>query len=219
MESLLGINMSVFLQTIGLLGVIAIVFAESGLLIGFFLPGDSLLFTAGFLASQDVFFIVWLMIGCTVAAIVGDNVGYALGHRMGKKIFTRDESFFFHKDHLTRAKVFYERYGAKTIVFARFIPVVRSFAPIMAGVGNMDYKTFLYYNIIGGTLWAVGFTGLGYILGSIIPNASHYFFPIVLLVIILSLLPPIIHILKNKNEREAAWRWVRKLFMRSKVGG
>lgn len=204
-----------FLQTIGLLGVIAIVFAESGLFIGFFLPGDSLLFTAGFLASQHIFPIVWLMIGCTMAAIVGDNVGYALGHRMGKKIFTREESFFFHKNHLTRAKVFYERYGAKTIVFARFIPVVRSFAPIMAGVGNMHYKTFLYYNIVGGALWAAGSTGLGYALGSIIPGASHYFFPIVILVIILSFLPPIIHILKNKSERRAAWRWVKKFFMQS----
>lgn len=206
--------MSVFLQTIGLLGVIAVVFAESGLLIGFFLPGDSLLFTAGFLASQGIFPIVWLMAGCTVAAIVGDSVGYAFGYRVGKKIFTRKESFFFHKDHLVRAKVFYEHYGAKTIVFARFIPVVRSFAPVMAGVGEMHYKTFLFYNIIGGTLWAAGFTGLGYALGSIIPNASHYFFPIVLLVIILSFLPPVIHILKNKNERRAAWRWVKKFFMR-----
>jgi membrane-associated protein len=203
MEYLLGINMSVFLQTIGLFGVIVIIFAESGLLIGFFLPGDSLLFTAGFLASQDIFSIVWLIVGCTAAAIVGDNVGYAFGHRIGKKIFTRKESFFFHKDHLMRAKVFYERHGAKTIVFARFVPVVRSFAPIMAGVGDMDYKTFLYYNIIGGTLWAAGFTGLGYVLGSVIPNADRYFFPIVLLVIILSFLPPVIHVLKNKSERQA----------------
>ena len=214
MESLLGINMSAFLQTIGLFGVIVIVFAESGLLIGFFLPGDSLLFTAGFLASQDIFPIAWLMIGCTAAAIVGDNVGYAFGHRVGKKIFTRKESFLFHKDHLMRAKVFYERYGAKTILFARFVPVVRLFAPIMAGVGDMDYKTFLYYNIIGGTLWAAGFTGLGYILGSVIPHADRYFFPIVLLVIILSFLPPVIHVLKNKSERQAVWRWVRGLFVR-----
>ena len=205
--------MSVLLQTIGLLGVIAIVFAESGLLIGFFLPGDSLLFTAGFLASQHVFSIVWLILGCSAAAIFGDNVGYAFGHRIGKKIFTRKESFFFHKDHLIRAKVFYERYGAKTIVFARFIPVVRLFAPIMAGVGDMDYKTFLYYNIAGGILWAAGFIGLGYVLGSVIPNADHYFLPIVFVVIILSFLPPVIHVLKNKNERRAMWRWVKKFFI------
>lgn len=204
--------MSVFLQTIGLLGVIAVVFAESGLLIGFFLPGDSLLFTAGFLASQHVFSIAWLMIGCVAAAIAGDSVGYAFGHRVGKKIFTRKESFFFHKNHLVRARVFYERYGAKTIVFARFIPVVRSFAPIMAGVGEMHYKTFLFYNIIGGTLWALGSTGLGYILGSIIPNADHYLLPMIVLVIILSFLPPVIQVLKNKNDRQAAWRWVKRSF-------
>lgn len=212
MESFLGINMSAFLQTIGLMGVVAIVFAESGLLIGFFLPGDSLLFTAGFLASQDVFSIVWLMIGSVVAAIMGDSVGYAFGHRIGKKIFTRKESFFFHKDHLIRAKVFYERYGAKTIVFARFVPVVRSFAPIMAGVGDMDYKTFLCYNIVGGALWALGSTGLGYMLGSIIPGVDRYFLPIVLVVIVLSFFPPIIHVLKNKSERRAAWQWVKGLF-------
>jgi len=212
MESLLGINIGTFLQTTGLLGVFAIVFAESGLFIGFFLPGDSLLFTAGFLASQGVFSIVLLMIGCTVAAIVGDNVGYAFGKRIGKKIFTRKESFFFHKDHLIRANVFYQHHGAKMIVFARFIPVVRSFAPIMAGVGDMHYKTFLFYNIIGGTLWVMGFTGLGYVLGSIIPNADHYLAPIIFLVIILSFLPPVIQVLKNKNDRQAMWRWVKKLF-------
>ena len=205
--------MSVFLQTIGLLGVIAVVFAESGLLIGFFLPGDSLLFTAGFLASQGVFSIAWLMIGCVVAAIAGDNVGYAFGKRIGKKIFTREDSFFFHKDHLVRANTFYQHYGAKTIVFARFVPVVRSFAPIMAGIGEMHYKTFLFYNIIGGTLWVMGFTGLGYVLGSIIPNADHYLAPIIFLVIILSFLPPVIQVLKNKNDRQAMWRWVKGLFV------
>ncbi len=212
MESFLGINITAFLQTTGLLGVIAIVFAESGLFIGFFLPGDSLLFTAGFLASQHVFSIWLLMIGCAVAAIVGDSTGYAFGNRVGKKIFTRDDSFFFRKDHLYRAKVFYEHYGAKTIVFARFVPVVRTFAPIVAGAGEMDYGTFLFYNVLGGCVWAIGATGLGYVLGSIVPNIDHYFFPILLFVIILSFLPPVIHVLRNKDERRMVWDWMKRLF-------
>ena len=185
-------------------------FAESGLFIGFFLPGDSLLFAAGFLASQKVFSIVLLMIGCTVAAILGDNVGYAFGARVGKKIFTREQSLFFRKAHLDRAKVFYEKYGASTIVLARFIPVVRSFAPIVAGAGEMNYRTFIFYNIIGGTAWAVGLTGLGYVLGSVIPNADHYLLPLVIVIIIFSFLPPVIHALKDKDDRRAIRAWIKK---------
>ena len=210
MESFLGINITAFLQTTGLLGVIAIVFAESGLFVGFFLPGDSLLFTAGFLASQGVFSIVLLMIGCVTAAIAGDNVGYAFGNRVGKRIFTRDNSLFFRKDHLERAKIFYETYGASTIVLSRFIPVVRSFAPIVAGASDMNYRTFVFYNIVGGSLWALGLTGLGYVLGSVIPNVDHYLLPLIVAIIILSFLPPVIHVLKDKHGRQAMWRWIKR---------
>lgn len=213
MESIFGLQMSTFLQTTGLLGVMGIVFAESGLFFGFFLPGDSLLFTAGFLASKQVFSIWLLMIGCTVAAIVGDNVGYAFGHRVGKKIFTRDHSLFFRKDHLKRAKIFYEKYGAKTIVLSRFIPVVRTFAPIVAGAGEMHYRTFLFYNVIGGVLWAMGLTGLGYILGSTVPNVDNYLFPIIGIIVVLSFAPPVIHVLKDKRDRQAILRWVKGLFV------
>ena len=209
MESILGLDVNTFLQTTGLLGIIAVVFAESGLFFGFILPGDSLLFTAGFLASQGVFSIVPLMIGCVVAAIVGDNVGYAFGNRVGKRIFTRDHSLFFRKDHLERAKIFYEKYGPSTIVLSRFLPVVRSFAPIVAGASDMNYRTFLFYNIIGGTLWAIGLTGLGYVLGSVIPNVDHYLLPLIIAIIVLSFLPPVIHVLKDKHDRQAIWKWVK----------
>ena len=210
MESILGLNLNTFLQTTGLVGIIGAVFAESGLFIGFFLPGDSLLFTAGFLASQHVFSIVLLMIGCTAAAILGDNVGYAFGLRVGKRIFTREQSLFFRKAHLERAKIFYEKYGASTIVLARFIPVVRSFAPIVAGAGEMNYRTFVFYNIIGGAAWAIGLTGLGYVLGSVIPNVDHYLFPLIIAIIILSFLPPVIHVLKDKDDRRAIRAWIKK---------
>jgi len=200
MESFLGININTLIQTTGLLGVLGIVFAESGLFIGFFLPGDSLLFTAGFMASQGVFSIVLLMVGCVVAAIAGDSVGYAFGNRVGKKIFRREHSFFFRKHHLEHAKNFYEKYGAKTIVMSRFLPVVRSFAPIVAGAADMDYRTFLFYNVVGGTCWALGLTGLGYALGSLIPNVDHYLLPLIGAIIILSFLPPVIHVLMERRK-------------------
>ncbi len=139
-----------------------------------------------------------LVIGCIVAAITGDNVGYAFGNRLGKKIFTRDHSFFFRKEHLEYARIFYEKHGAATIVLARFTPVIRSFAPIVAGAADMDYKKFLFYNIVGGILWAGGLTGLGYTLGSLIPNVDRYLFPLVAGVIILSFLPPVIHVLRDR---------------------
>lgn len=214
MESFLGIDITTFIQATGLLGIIAIVFAESGLLLGFFLPGDSLLFTAGFLASQGTFSILLLMTGCMMAAIIGDNVGYGFGYRMGKKIFKREDSFFFHKNHLYRAKRFYEHYGANTIVFARFIPVIRTFAPMVAGAGEMDYRTFLFYNILGGTLWAGGMSGLGYVLGSVIPHVDRYIFSLVIFITLLSFLPPLIHIFKDKKSRQAIGQWMKKWFTR-----
>ena len=139
----------------GYLGLFAIIFAESGLFFGFFLPGDSLLFTAGFLASQGYFSIVPLALLLFVAAITGDAVGYAFGRKVGPKIFTRPESFFFRPSHIEKTAAFFEKYGAKTIFLARFVPIVRTFAPIMAGVGGVKYKVFARYNIAGGFCWAV----------------------------------------------------------------
>lgn len=177
------------IQTLGLLGVIGIIFAESCLFFGFFLPGDSLLFTAGFMAAQGYFNIVILLVGCSVGAILGDNIGYWFGSKVGPKIFTKEDSFFFRKSHIKRTQEFYDRYGSKTVMLARFVPVVRTFAPILAGVGSMNYKTFFFYNVVGGIIWSVGFLSLGYFLGSIIPGVEKYITLVILAIIAISFIP------------------------------
>lgn len=187
------------IKTLGLLGVVTIVFVESGLFFGFFLPGDSLLFTAGFLASQDLISIWWLLILCFIAAVAGDSVGYWFGRKTGPMIFNKEESLFFQKKHIERADAFYKKYGKKTIVIARFIPVVRTFAPIVAGVARMDYKTFLSYNLIGGFVWTWGMLGLGFLLGNAIPNAEKYLTPIILAIIVISFIPAVWEFLKHKK--------------------
>lgn len=198
----MDLNLTEILPAIGYVGIFAIVFAESGLLIGFFLPGDSLLFTAGFLASQGIFDIRILSTLCFVAAVIGDSVGYAFGHKVGRRLFQRKDSLLFHKDNLLKAERFYEKHGKKTIVIARFMPMIRTFAPIVAGVGNMDYKTFLSYNIIGGLLWGIGITVSGYYLGSLIPDVDKYLLPIIAGIIIISVAPTFIHILKDPSQRK-----------------
>src|SRR3990167_10058106 len=152
------------IQTVGYLGVFAIVFVESGLLVGFFFPGDSLLFTAGFLASQGFFDIKVLIIGCFIAAVAGDSGGYFIGKKFGPKIFTKEDSFFFQKKHLTRAQNFFDKHGGKTIILARFMPVVRTFAPVVAGVGAMQYRRFLMFNIIGAIVFVSILPGLKHLL-------------------------------------------------------
>lgn len=200
------------LPAIGYFGIFAIIFAESGLLIGFFLPGDSLLFTSGFLASQNIYDIKILTLLCFVGAVVGDSVGYAFGHRVGRRLFHRSDSIFFHKDNLMKAEKFYEKHGKKTIVLARFMPVVRTFAPIVAGIGKMEYKTFLSYNIIGGFLWAVGLTWAGYYLGKSIPNVDRYLMPIIIFIIVLSILPQTIHVLKDPSHRDEIVKFIKRIF-------
>lgn len=177
------------IKTLGTLGIIAIIFAESGLFFGFFLPGDSLLFTAGLVASQGHMNIWVLFVGSAIAAILGDSVGYAFGHKVGPKIFTRDDSLFFKKEYIEKTRIFYERHGKKTIILARFVPIVRTFAPILAGVGGMEYRTFLSYNIIGGIIWCIGLLSLGFILGSFVPDIDRYILPIVLGIIVVSMIP------------------------------
>lgn len=192
------IDLKVLIQNIGYAGIFGIVFAESGLFFGCFLPGDSLLFMAGFLASQGLFSMPILLIGCFLAAVLGDNVGYAFGHKFGRKLFQKEDSFFFRKENLLKTENFYKKHGAKTIVIARFIPIIRTFAPIVAGLAAMEYKTFLRYNLIGGVLWGVGVTSAGYFLGKIIPNAEHYLLPIVIGIVIVSVIPAIIHYIQEK---------------------
>lgn len=189
------------IETIGYIGVFTIVFIESGLLIGFFLPGDSLLFTAGFLASQNFFDIRLLILGAFICAVAGDSVGYYIGHKFGKRLFNKEDSLFFHKDHLKKAEKFYEKHGGKTIILARFMPIIRTFAPIVAGIGSMKYSTFLFYNIFGGLLWAVGITTAGYFLGSLIPDVDKYLLPIIGAIILISIAPPLYHALKDAGNR------------------
>jgi membrane-associated protein len=173
----------------GLIGLFLIVFAESGLFFGFFLPGDSLLFTAGFLASQGILNI-WLLVPILfIAAVLGDSVGYAFGHHVGPRIFNKPKSRFFNPEHVRRAERFFEKYGSKALVMARFVPVVRTFVPIVAGVANMSYRLFLTYNVVGGLLWAAGMTLLGYFLGQTIPHAEEYLAYIIITIILISFIP------------------------------
>jgi len=208
------LSLTELLPIIGYTGIVAIIFAESGLLIGFFLPGDSLLFTAGFLASQGFFHIVPLILLSILAAIFGDSVGYAFGHRVGRKIFKREDSILFHKDNLLKAEAFYEKHGGKAIILARFMPVIRTFAPILAGVGTMKYSKFLGYNIVGGVLWAAGLPFLGYFLGNTIPDVDKYLLPIIIFIILLSISPSLIHILRTKEDRERLLKFAHQGWMR-----
>jgi membrane-associated protein len=209
-------DLKVIIETIGYIGLFSVIFAESGLLIGFFLPGDSVLFTAGFLASQGIFDIRILVPLCFIAAVTGDSVGYAFGHRVGRRLFQREESLFFHPDHLQRAHAFYEKHGKKTIVLARFLPVVRTFAPIVAGIGDMEYRTFLSYNVIGGFLWAVCLPVAGFYLGSMIPDVDKYLIPIVVVIIILSILPQTYHVLSDPHLRGQLIALLKRPFTGSK---
>jgi len=176
-----------------------IVFAESGLLFGFFLPGDSLLVTAGLLATQGYLNIWELFFLLVVMAISGDAVGYHFGKYMGPKIFKKEKSIFFAKDHLLKAKHFYDKHGGKTIIMARFMPIVRTFAPIVAGAGNMPYKKFLSYNVFGGIFWVGSMLGIGYFLGKTIPNVDKYLHIVIAIVIFLSILPGIIAWIREKR--------------------
>jgi membrane-associated protein len=184
----------------GFTALIIIVFAETGLLIGFFLPGDSLLLTAGLLVSQDILKvnIITLNVVLMLAAIVGDTVGYWFGRKTGPKIFAREDSRLFKKKYLMKAHEFYERHGGKAIIYARFVPFARTFAPILAGVGAMTYSKFVAYNIIGGVIWVASMTLLGYFFGQI-PVVKNNFEKVVIGVIILSVLPIIIGYFKERK--------------------
>jgi membrane-associated protein len=204
-------DLSEIIRQIGYIGIFAIVFAESGLLIGFFLPGDSLLFTAGFLASQGYLNVAILAVVCWIAAIGGDSAGYYIGKKTGKKIFNRENSRLFNRDHLIKAEKFYEKHGGKTIILARFTPIIRTFAPIVAGAGNMNYSSFIFYNIAGGTLWVISMVFGGYFLGQIIPDVDKYLLPIIVLIVLASVAPSIIHMLKEEEHRNTLKGHAKKL--------
>ncbi len=189
------------LKVIGYGGIGAIVFAESGLFFGFFLPGDSLLFAAGILASSGVFSLSALLVIVILAAIVGDSVGYFFGRCVGRKLLKKKNSFFFKRKYLLEAEVFYEKHGPKAIVLGRFIPIVRTFVPIVAGVALMKYGTFLKYNILGGFIWGGGVICLGYLLGTRIPAVEHYLLPIIVIIITVSFLPLLYELLSAQKKK------------------
>jgi membrane-associated protein len=193
------IDPNTIIQTVGVIGVIVIIFLETGAFFGFFFPGDSLLFTAGFLASQGYISLPWLLVGAFLAAIIGDSAGYAFGKKIGPALFTREDSIFFNKKHIIRAQHFYEQHGRKTIVLARFMPIIRTFAPIVAGIGNMKYGTFLSFNVIGGFLWTWAMLWMGYGLGSLIPDPDRYILPVVIVIIIISASPVLRELLRNRK--------------------
>lgn len=205
---LFGIGLEELIEAVGVIGVAAIIFAESGLLVGFFLPGDTLLFTVGFLAQQDVITMnVHLMILVLfAAAVAGDSVGYTFGRRVGRRIFRKPDSLLFHHDNLQRAENFYEKYGPITLILARFVPLVRTFAPIVAGVGKMAYGKFLAYNMVGGLLWTAGITYVGFFGGAFLEargiEIDHLILPIIALAVGLTLISPLYHILREPKGRQ-----------------
>jgi len=184
------------IEAFGTLGLFVIVFAESGLLVGFFLPGDSLLFTAGLLASRGALNFPLIVVGCALFAIAGDQVGYVIGRRAGPAIFRRPESRFFHKKNVDRARAYFEKNGPRTIILARFIPVVRTFAPVVAGVGQMEYRKFVTYNVVGGILWGSGVTTAGYVLGESIPDIDKWLLPIIGVILMVSFIPIFLELFK-----------------------
>lgn len=199
-------DLPALVQWAGYVGLTIIIFAETGLLVGFFLPGDSLLVTAGLLAADPAFSLnVWLLgLILTVAAIVGDTVGYHVGKATGPRIFTREDSLFFHKSHLLKAQAFYEKHGGKTIIIARFMPIVRTFAPVVAGVGQMRYASFLAYNVVGGVLWIWSMLIVGYVLAKTVPGVATHVEKVILVVVFLSILPGIIAWWRNRGAQAKA---------------
>jgi membrane-associated protein len=187
----------------GVFLVCAIIFVETGLFVGFFLPGDSLLVTAGIFAAAGSLNLGWLLALAALAAIAGDQVGYWIGRQAGQALYKREDSFFFKKRHLERAHEFYEKYGGKTIVIARFVPIVRTFAPPVAGAARMDYRRFVLYNIFGGLLWVLSTVLLGYFLGSSIPNVEKHIHIVIAIVVFVSILPAVFEALRQRNRKSA----------------
>ena len=187
----------------GYVVLVVIVFTETGLLVGFFLPGDSLLITAGLVAATGYLNIWWLNGLLILAAVLGDSVGYAIGRRLGPKLFTRPKSLLFNPRHVERTRAFYARHGARTIVIARFVPIVRTFAPVVAGVGQMEYRRFVFYNVAGGVGWVTSMTWAGYFLGQVVPNISERIHIVVVVVILLSLIPIVVELVRERRRRSA----------------
>ncbi len=188
----------------GTLLVCVIVFTETGLFVGFFLPGDSLLVTAGIFAAAGHLSLSALLGIVALCAVAGDQVGYIIGRKAGQALYRREDSFFFRKQHLVRAQQFYEKYGGKTIVLARFIPIVRTFAPAVAGAASMNYRRFVSYNVVGGLLWVWSMVLIGYSLGSAVPDIDRHIHLIIIVVVFLSILPAVIEALRSRRKGRSA---------------
>jgi membrane-associated protein len=195
-----GIDLIELIRTVGYAGVWGIIFAETGLFLGFFLPGDSLLFVAGFLSAGGYFSLTLMLLGITIAAILGNFVGYEFGRFVGPRLFQKEDSLIFKKAHLLKAQRYYELHGPKTIFLARFMPIVRTFAPIVAGIAQMDIKVFWFYNVVSGVVWAFALVFLGYYLGNVI-DVDRYLLPIIFIIIFLSFLPAMLEFIKEKREK------------------
>jgi membrane-associated protein len=196
-------DLETIIKSIGYVGLFTIIFLESGVFFGFFLPGASLLFTAGLLASQGIFNIHVLVVSLGIAAILGDQCGYWFGKYVGHALFTREDSRFFKKHYATQAHIFFEKYGPKAVVLARFVPIVRTFVPIIAGVAEMEYHKFFFYNVVGGISWAVGISYLGYYLGGSFPFVREYIGPIILLIIAATTTPLFLEFIRAWRKKRA----------------
>ncbi len=193
-------DLNAILTTIGFAGILAIIFAETGLFIGFFLPGDSLLFTAGLLASQGVFNIWALCIAAPITAIAGYALGYWFGGHLGRWLLAQPDRWYFKKSYYDRSQAFFDRHGGKALILARLMPIVRTFVPIVAGVSKMNWRRYMFFNISGGAMWGIGMPLLGFYLGHAIPNAKKYLLPIVCLVVVISLLPAVWHYYADRKK-------------------
>jgi membrane-associated protein len=196
-------------QTGGLLLIFLIIFAESGMMVGFFFPGDTLLFAAGIFAATGKMSIVAAIITIAIAAILGDNIGYLIGRHLGPRLFKKD-GIVFRKEYIARAEQFYEKYGTKTMLVAHFVPIVRTFAPVTAGAGKMNHQLFILFDAIGDIAWAIAVTLAGYFIGSRVPGIENYIEPVLILVVLAVLLPTIIHALRDEKVRAAFKRPFKK---------
>lgn len=198
-QLILSHDLLTLIKTVGYGGLFGIVFAETGLFLGFFLPGDSLLFVAGFLAGEGFFsiYLLWLLL--FVAAVTGNMVGYEFGRQVGPRLFSREDSLVFKKAHLYKTQAFYAKHGSKAIVLARFMPIVRTFAPIIAGIANMKYPIFFLWNVLGALLWTTSLLWLGYWLGNVI-DVDKYLYPIIIVIVLFSFMPGIIAYLRERSK-------------------
>lgn len=204
-------DLASLIQTVGYIGLFIMVFGESGFFL-FFLPGDSLLFTAGILASQGILSI-WILVPLfTLAAILGDSAGYWVGNKSGAWLLRRKDNLLFRRSYIIKAQTFFEKHGGKALILARFVPAVRTFVPVAAGMGKMDYGKFLTYNIVGGVLWGAGMPLLGYFLGQRIPDIEKYLIPVIVLIIIISVLPAIFHMKGNVAKYARGNKFLKKVF-------